>query len=206
MVAMTKLPPPPTHAGRRLFPAAWLILAALLIAGARAAEGELEVPPDLNALRAMAESGQAKAQTELADILAGSGDFTNAVVWYRKAAQQGEVASQLTLATLLITGRGAAKNPREAAQWLRAAADRIERASTQATNAAPTSRSNAPTALTTATNAAAAPLARPTATNALAGPAAVTNAPKVRRADALQSVPPKLQEVPRETRPPKASP
>lgn len=85
-----------------------------------------EVAPDLIALQAKAESGNVKAQTQLADTFIGSDDFTNAVVWYRKAAEQGDVTAQLSLASLLMAGRGAAKNPQEAAKWLRAAADRIE--------------------------------------------------------------------------------
>ncbi len=85
-----------------------------------------EVAPDLNLLKAKAESGNVKAQTQLADVFIGSDDFTNAVVWYRKAAEQGDVTAQLSLASLLMAGRGAAKNPQEAAKWLRAAADRIE--------------------------------------------------------------------------------
>jgi hypothetical protein len=101
-------------------------IAACLAWPALAAQEDDEVQPDLNALRAKAESGSVKAQTQLADFFIGSDDFTNAVVWYRKAAEQGDVTAQLSLASLLMAGRGAAKNPQEAAKWLRAAADRIE--------------------------------------------------------------------------------
>jgi hypothetical protein len=85
-----------------------------------------DVQPDLNALRAKAQAGSVTAQTQLADFLIASDDFTNAVGWYRKAAEQGDLTAQLSLASLLLAGRGVAKNPQEAAKWLRAAADRIE--------------------------------------------------------------------------------
>jgi Sel1 repeat len=83
-------------------------------------------PIDMNVIRMKAEAGHSPSQTMLADYLAASSDFTNAVIWYRKAAEQGSVSSQLSLASLLIVGRGTPKNPKEAAKWLRAAADGIE--------------------------------------------------------------------------------
>ena len=169
--------------------------------------------PDLNALRAKAESGNVKAQTRLADFCIASDDFTNAVVWYRKAAEQDDVTAQLSLASLLIAGRGVAKNPQEAAKWLRAAADRIEGkkpvtatvaagTTTNAPAAAPASivitRTNPPAA----TNApiAAAVAARPT--NAVAKVAPATNITRIPRADALYQVEPKLQDSQPALRPP----
>ncbi len=81
---------------------------------------------DVEFLKAGAVAGKVRAQTKLADFYLAGGDFTNAVTWYRKAAEQGDVAAQLTLASCLITGRGAGKDAIEAARWLRRAADRIE--------------------------------------------------------------------------------
>ena len=85
-----------------------------------------DVQPDLNALRAKADAGNVTAQTQLADRFVASDDYTNAVLWYRKAAEQGDLTAQLSLASLLMAGRGTEKNPHEAAKWLRAAADRID--------------------------------------------------------------------------------
>jgi hypothetical protein len=87
---------------------------------------EDEELPDLNYLQVQAEAGRAKSQTRLADYLLAVGDLTNAVVWYRRAADQGDAPAQLSLAGCLMTGRGTAKNPTEAAQLLRRAADAIE--------------------------------------------------------------------------------
>src|SRR6266498_3921181 len=86
----------------------------------QAADGLLaeEDLPDMNALRAKAESGRAAAQTQLADYYAAASDFTNAVVWYRRAAEQGHVPAKLTLAACLMTGRGSPKNLSEAAPLL----------------------------------------------------------------------------------------
>lgn len=80
------------------------------------------------ALRAKAQAGHAPSQTKLADQLAAASDFTNALVWYRKAADQGEVEAQLALASLHLAGQGIAKNPQEAARWLRVAAAQLEQA------------------------------------------------------------------------------
>jgi len=103
--------------------AAGFIPAAL---GADGAVRDDEVPPDLEYIRTKAETGVAKAQTLLGDFYAAAGDFTNAVPWYRKAAEQNEVGAQLTLASCLVTGQGTPKNPIEAARWLREAARLIE--------------------------------------------------------------------------------
>lgn len=81
---------------------------------------------DIEFLKAGAAAGKVRAQTKLADFYLAGGDFTNAVAWYRRAAEQGDVAAQLTLASCLITGRGTGKDAAEAARWLRQAADRIE--------------------------------------------------------------------------------
>lgn len=205
------------HPRRRFV--AWLaamFVASLAVTGAVAQDDD-ELQPDLTALRAKAESGSVKAQTQLADFFIGSDDFTNAVVWYRKAAEQGDVTAQLSLASLLMAGRGAAKNPQEAAKWLRAAADRIE------TNkpgfgpgAVVASATNSPAA--TATN----PVAKlppnaivitktnlPPATNAVAS-VPQTSAPatnqtaftRVPRAGVVDQATPALQEVQPMLRPP----
>jgi Sel1 repeat len=112
--------------------AVWAVLGGLLpgaILGAEAPGADAdddEPPPDLNVIRMKAEAGHVQSQSMLADWFAATADFTNAVVWYRKAADQGNVSAQLSLASFLITGRGTARNPQEAAKWLRLAANGIE--------------------------------------------------------------------------------
>jgi hypothetical protein len=89
------------------------------------AEAEQDVP-DMNHVRAQAEAGRARSQTQLADSHFASGDFTNAVHWYRQAAHRGHVPAQLCLAGCSISGRGTVSNPAAAARVLRLAADTIE--------------------------------------------------------------------------------
>ncbi len=179
-----------------------------------AQDDEDDVQPDLNALRAKAEAGNVKAQTRLADFCIASDDFTNAVIWYRKAAAQDDVTAQLSLASLLMAGRGTAKNPQEAAKWLRAAADRIEGKKAATATGAGVAATNAPSAapptaiVITRTNAPAttnAPVAVPIParpTNALAKALPSTNFTRVPRADALHLVEPKLQDTQPVLRPP----
>lgn len=197
-------------AARRLLLGA--IGAACFAWPAFAAQDEEDDQPDLNALRAKAEAGNVKAQTRLADFCIASDDFTNAVIWYRKAAERDDVTAQLSLASLLMAGRGTAKNPQEAAKWLRAAADRIEGKkpitaegpAAVPTNTAPASppaaivitRTNTPSA----TNAPLPVAARPT--NAVARVVPSTNFTRVPRADALHLVEPKLQDTQPVLRPP----
>jgi hypothetical protein len=122
MVNIVLRPP----AGLAAFVGACGLAFGLLCAAPALATQDEDVQPDLNALRAKAEAGSVGAQTRLADLFIASDDYTNAVVWYRKAAEQGDLTAQLSLASLLLAGRGAEKNPHEAAKWLRAAADLIE--------------------------------------------------------------------------------
>jgi hypothetical protein len=192
-----------------------VLAAACLAWPAVAAQDDEDDVPDLNALRAKADAGNVRAQTRLADFCIASDDFTNAVHWYRKAAEQDDVTAQLSLASLLMAGRGTAKNPPEAAKWLRAAADRIEGKKPAVTDAA-AATTNAPSAATqvsppaaivisrtnvsSATNTQAAPPVRPTNTVAKATP--TTNITRVPRADALQVAEPKLQDTQPVLRPP----
>jgi hypothetical protein len=172
-------------------------------ADAPGADADEDDPPiDINVIRMKAEAGNVLSQTMLADWFAGSSDFTNAVVWYRKAAEQGSVSAQLSLASLLITGRGTAKNPREAAKWLRLAANGIESpkppvragASTPAvaTNRPPATNvsiviSKSAVALTNVSN---------SATQTLSSPV------RIQRVSVLQVPEPALQDAPPALRPP----
>lgn len=120
----------------KTLPSALLLALCGWMGGASLRAEAAEAPPvfadeeddalDVEFLKAGAVAGKVRAQTKLADFYLAGGDFTNAVTWYRKAAEQGDVAAQLTLASCLITGRGAGKDVTEAARWLRHAADRIE--------------------------------------------------------------------------------
>lgn len=163
--------------------------------------------PDMNYVRSQAEAGRPRSQTQLADFYVALSDFTNAVVWYQKAADQNHVPAQLTLAGCYISGRGVEKNPATAANWLRRAADQLEaRANTNAP-----ALTLAPIVLPsmtrpqTPTNAIPAPTPTATVTNRDFSPAPSistvsvttrTNAPHVRRINTLLAAEPDLQEIP----------
>jgi tetratricopeptide (TPR) repeat protein len=50
-------------------------------------------------------------------------DYENAYKWYRKAAEQGDVNAQFSLATLYDYGEGVTQDYKEAAKWYRKAAE-----------------------------------------------------------------------------------
>lgn len=60
-------------------------------------------PNPLADLKSAAEAGDAKSQDKLGDIYRNSGDFENAVTWYRRAAPQGMLNSQYQLAHQLLS-------------------------------------------------------------------------------------------------------
>ncbi len=72
-----------------------------------------------------AERGDAKSQVELADSLAASQLAAQAVAWYRKAAEQGNVEAKFRLGEILINGAArlpqpdqrVAPNPTEGVRW-----------------------------------------------------------------------------------------
>ena len=75
--------------------------------------------PDMNYVKAQAEAGRPRSQTQLADFYIALSDFTNALPWYQKAAEQNYIPAQLSLAGCLLSGRGTEKDPAAASQWLR---------------------------------------------------------------------------------------
>ncbi len=81
--------------------------------------------------RALAEAGDAEAQTALAGLyLAGEGtpeDAAAALRWYRRAAEQGDAVAQQNLGDLYASGRGAARDLVSAYVWLSLAADQGRR-------------------------------------------------------------------------------
>jgi len=77
-------------------------------------------------LKALAEKGDAAAQTKLADLYrTGKGvaqNFQEAVKWYSSAAEKGVAEAQFRLGELYGEGKGIAQNAQEAAKWLEKAA------------------------------------------------------------------------------------
>ncbi len=169
--------------------------------------------PDMNYVKAQAEAGRPRSQTQLADFYLALSDFTNALPWYQKAAEQNYVPAQLSLAGCLLSGRGAEKNPATASQWLRRAADLIE-ARQPMTNVA--ARGVLPPALPTVVRTPQT-LSTPPAPGPVASittisprPASVTsttrtNLPQVQRINTLLAAEPDLLEIPAGLRPPSDS-
>jgi TPR repeat protein len=86
------------------------------------------------ALLAKAAAGDAVAEEKAGEAYAaGSGaardqsqraaDYAQAAAWYRKAADQGNVAAQIHLGDFYRDGRGVARDMTEAIVWYRKAAD-----------------------------------------------------------------------------------
>jgi TPR repeat protein len=50
-------------------------------------------------------------------------DYSEAVKWYRKAAEQGDVIAQYNLGDMYCTGEGVPQNDAEAVKWYRKAAE-----------------------------------------------------------------------------------
>lgn len=78
-------------------------------------------------LKQKAESGDASAQVQLGLAYAtGDGvavDETEAVKWFRKAANQGHAAGEYFLSEMYSTGRGVSLDNFEALKWLRRSAE-----------------------------------------------------------------------------------
>jgi len=170
------------------------------------AEVEEELP-DMNHVRAQAEAGRASSQTQLADFYVAAADFANAVLWYRRAADQGDVPAQLSLAGCLMSGRGTARNPAEAARLLRLAADAIEASSAtgrlaraaspaagraeRASPLVPSSPQHSSRAAVKSTNSPSVSAAGTARLPAIT----LTNLPRVQRVETLLAVEPTLQAV-----------
>ena len=88
--------------------------AALMIAGCAAVQ--------MAGLRHQAEQGDADAQFTLGEDLHFQGRWTDAGYWYRKAAEQGHVQSQVRLGNLCYDGK-LPDGPEEAVKWYRLAAE-----------------------------------------------------------------------------------
>jgi TPR repeat protein len=94
-----------------------------------------DVVAAMAALRAAAKAGYAPAQSLLAFILEQA-DFTNeAARLYREAAAQGDVDAHTGLANLYLSGRGVAKDEKQA-QWHFSKAAELRKPPTPAPSAA----------------------------------------------------------------------
>lgn len=88
---------------------------------------QTETFPNLEAIRNAAAAGSASAQFKLGDYLFTRGDFTNAVIYYRQAAEQGLIDAQLSLSSCYAHGRGVAPDRAESVRWSRLAARQLRR-------------------------------------------------------------------------------
>ena len=175
--------------------------------------------PDMNYVKAQAEAGRPRSQTQLADFYLALSDFTNAIPWYQKAAEQNYVPAQLSLAGCLLSGRGTGKDPATASQWLRRAADLIEARKTTTILAArgvlplalPSVVRTPPTVVTQPAPGTIASNFNIISTNTnFPRPASVdsttrTNLSQVRRINTLLAAEPDLLEIPTGLRPPSDS-
>lgn len=92
-------------------------------------EGGTDNPNDpIAALRAQAQTGNARAQFDLARRLTtperGEPDYREAAEWFRAAATQGVVEAAYELGVMHTRGQGVARSPDDAAKWFRAAAEK----------------------------------------------------------------------------------
>uniref|UniRef100_Q01UB4 Sel1 domain protein repeat-containing protein n=1 Tax=Solibacter usitatus (strain Ellin6076) TaxID=234267 RepID=Q01UB4_SOLUE len=100
-----------------------LILAVLAVVGlTAAADQQGSEPENLGSLRRRAEGGDAKAQLDLGRAYENGAkgtqrDQAEAIRWYRKAAEQGNVEAATTLAYWYMEGRGVPRDFTEAARW-----------------------------------------------------------------------------------------
>lgn len=79
-------------------------------------------------LASVAEDGQPDAQYQLGllyyrDSTVVPQDYTEAVKWWRKAAEQGDISAQHALGHVYYNGRGVEENYAEAVRWYRKAAE-----------------------------------------------------------------------------------
>ena len=86
-----------------------ITLTAVLVALASGAPLQAQTP-EIDALRARAEAGDAEAQVDLGVMyFVGDGvpqDYAEAVRWYRLAADQGHARAQFNLGFMYATGDG----------------------------------------------------------------------------------------------------
>ena len=104
-----------------------LTAATVLACVALPAPGQrTDSPPAIDpAVLSKANAGDAAAQAQAGDSCSAAHDYKQAVEWYTKAANQGNITAELDLASLYRDGRGKlfARDVDQAAAWYRKAAE-----------------------------------------------------------------------------------
>jgi TPR repeat protein len=120
----------PILSATRFYQAFWIacvILAVCVTAYAAQDEKGQPAAGSLEAVKQLAEKGNAEAQLKLAQMYQeGKGVAQNlqeAFKWCRKAAEQGLAQAQLLLGQMYETGKGVAKDGKEAMKWFQKAAE-----------------------------------------------------------------------------------
>lgn len=93
----------------------------------------------LRIYRQLADQGDAEAQYMIGQMhtYPGTGvehDYSQAEIWFRKAAEKGYADAQVGLAFIYLNGRGATANLAEAIKWFERAAEQGEEASRSVLN------------------------------------------------------------------------
>ena len=97
-----------------------VLLAVLLLSAVAVAEDK---PATFKEVEAAADAGDVKAQIRLGEwCLYTLRDYTEAVKWFRKAAEQEYADAQWKLGAMHFHGVGVSKNDIEAMKWYRKAA------------------------------------------------------------------------------------
>ncbi|MGD0910855.1 MAG: tetratricopeptide repeat protein [Terracidiphilus sp.] len=102
------------------------MIAPIALAVLPALGQEAGSPPAIDpAVLAKANAGDAAAQVQAGESCSSAHDYKQAVEWYAKAADQGNIKAELDLASLYRDGRGKlfARDPAQAAAWYHKAAD-----------------------------------------------------------------------------------
>lgn len=93
------------------------------LARAEAAYNSENLSLTIELLMSAAKQGYAPAQARLGEILYLSQYEKDAVEWYRKAAEQGNLAGEYGLGRMYASGEGIEKDNEKALYWLKFAAD-----------------------------------------------------------------------------------
>jgi uncharacterized protein len=99
----------------------WFWLQAIFLGGVLVAAQTASVD---SAIIAKANAGDAAAQVQAGESCAAQHDFAQAAAWYKKAADQKNIAGEVHLAALYRDGgEGFPRDMTQAADWYRKAAD-----------------------------------------------------------------------------------
>jgi TPR repeat protein len=77
----------------------------------------------LEILHKAAERGDPDAQYKYGDWLVANDNYTEAIKWFQKSAEQNNADGQYAVGLCLLQGYGAEPNPHEAVKWLRQSAE-----------------------------------------------------------------------------------